>query len=487
MVTANPESTPQATLPPELNTLPARVHRIHLMGICGTAMASLAGMLKQAGHMVTGSDQNIYPPMSLFLEQLSIPVLKGYRQENLQPVPDLVVVGNVITKLNPEAIELARLGIPYLSLPQALRSFAMRGKKSIVIAGTHGKTTTSAMIAWVLEQGGVDPSFMIGGIPLNFQSSFKLGTGSYFVIEGDEYDTAFFDKGPKFVHYSPTVAIVTSIEFDHADIYRDLTHVRESFRRLMGLIPREGLLIANQDDPVVMEEAGNARCPVSTYGLKSDPDWTAHDIRVTEMSTQLIIKHKGKEFAPISTPLYGRHNISNLTSAVALADSLGIDRDSIRRALETFQGVKRRQEIKGTLRGIIVLDDFAHHPTAVKETISAVKEKYAGRRLIAVFEPRSNSSRRNIFQETYGTSFDGADMIFIPEPPLTEKIPPSERFSSAQLADDLARRGLTAHHFQETDLLLEALLKSARPGDVILFMSNGAFDNLPKRLLENLS
>ena len=486
MVLENPNSAAYSDLSPGLNRLPARVHRIHLMGICGTAMASLAGILKQEGYVVTGSDQNIYPPMSLFLEELSIPVLKGYRPENLQPFPDLVVVGNVITKLNPEAIELARLAIPYLSLPQALRLFAMKGKKSIVIAGTHGKTTTSSLVAWVLEEGGLDPSFMIGGIPLNFQSNFKLGSGPYFVIEGDEYDTAFFDKGPKFLHYSPTIAVVTSIEFDHADIYRDLAHVRESFRKLIGIIPQAGFLIANNDDPVVMEEAKSAGCLVSTYGLMSEPDWKAYDIQVTETSTEIKVGHKMKEFARFSTPLYGRHNISNLISVVALADFLGIDKDSIRRALKTFKGVKRRQEIKGEREGIIVLDDFAHHPTAVKETIMAVREKYAGRRLIAVFEPRSNSSRRNIFQETYVTSFDKADMIFIPEPPLTEKIPPSERFSSAKLVEDLGRKGLVAYYFQGTDRLLEALQKNARSGDVFLFMSNGAFGELPKRLLESL-
>jgi UDP-N-acetylmuramate: L-alanyl-gamma-D-glutamyl-meso-diaminopimelate ligase len=486
MVLENPNPASHADLSPDLNNLPARVQRIHLMGICGTAMASLAGILKQEGYFVTGSDQNIYPPMSLFLEQLSIPVLKGYRPENLQPFPDLVVVGNVITRLNPEAIELARLAIPYLSLPQALRFFAMKGKKSIVIAGTHGKTTTSSLASWVLEKAGLDPSFMIGGIPLNFHSNFKLGSGPYFVIEGDEYDTAFFDKGPKFLHYSPTIVILTSIEFDHADIYRDLAHVRESFRKLMSIIPKEGLLIANQDDPVVMEEAKNARCPISTYGLEAETDWRAFDIRVSETCTELKIRTKRKQSTQISTPLYGFHNISNLTSVVALADHLGIDQELLRLGLGTFKGVKRRQEIKGDKNGIIVLDDFAHHPTAVRETILAVREKYSGKRLIAVFEPRSNSSRRNVFQDTYGAAFDKADMIFIPEPPMTEKIPPNERFSSAKLVEDLGRRGLQAHYFQETDILLEALQKNARSGDVILFMSNGAFGELPKRLLESL-
>jgi UDP-N-acetylmuramate: L-alanyl-gamma-D-glutamyl-meso-diaminopimelate ligase len=485
MATENKDSIPYAALLPELNKVPARTRRIHLMGIAGTAMASLAGMLKQQGYSVSGSDQNIYPPMSHFLEQLSIPVIGGYKPENLHPAPDLVVVGNVITKLNPEAIELARLRIAYISFPQALQLFAMKGKKSIVVAGTHGKTTTSSIVSWILEQGGFDPSFMIGGIPLNFGNNFKLGSGPYFVIEGDEYDTAFFDKSPKFLHYSPWVAIVTSIEFDHADIYRDLAHVRESFRRFVNLLPSDGLLIANGDDPVVVDETRRAKCPVMIYGLKGTADWNGSGIVVKAEYTQLRVSNEEKELRDLITPLYGRHNISNLISAVALSEFLKVDPGSLRHALRTYKGVKRRQEIKGEKRGILVLDDFAHHPTAVKETIQAVKEKY-GRRLLAVFEPRSNSSRRNVFQTSYAESFDQADLTFIPEPPLTEKIPIQERFSSAKLVEDLRRRGLKASYFLNTDLLLEQVLKEIRAGDVVLFMSNGSFDNLPARLLDRL-
>jgi UDP-N-acetylmuramate: L-alanyl-gamma-D-glutamyl-meso-diaminopimelate ligase len=485
MATENKDPIPYANLSPELNKVPHRTRRIHLMGIAGTAMASLAGMLKQKGYSVSGSDQNIYPPMSHFLERLSIPVLTGYKPENLDHAPDLVVVGNVITKLNPEAIELARLRIPYVSLPQALQFFAMKGKKSIVIAGTHGKTTTSSIVSWILEQGGLDPGFMIGGIPLNFENNFKLGSGPYFVIEGDEYDTAFFDKNPKFLHYSPWIAIVTSIEFDHADIYRDLGHVRESFRRFIELLPSGGLLIANGDDPIVREETRRAKSPVITYGLKETVDWKGSDILVKKEYTHLTVLNKAKELRGLITPLYGRHNISNLISAVALSEFLKLDPESLRHALKTYKGVKRRQEIKGEKKGILVLDDFAHHPTAVKETIQAVKDKYR-RRLIAVFEPRSNSSRRNVFQNAYANSFDQADLTFIPEPALTEKIPIQERFSSAKLVEDLQRRGLEASYFPNTDLLLEQVLKEIRGGDVVLFMSNGSFDNLPARLLDRL-
>jgi UDP-N-acetylmuramate: L-alanyl-gamma-D-glutamyl-meso-diaminopimelate ligase len=456
------------------------------MGIGGTGMASLAGILKQKGYHVTGSDQNLYPPMNHLLEDLSIPVLEGYAAKNLNPLPDLVVVGNVITRLNPEALELARLPIPYLSLPQALRVFAMAGKRSIVICGTHGKTTTSALVAWILEQGGLDPGFMIGGIPLNFSANFKLGRGSHFVIEGDEYDTAFFDKGPKFLHYAPWVAILTSIEFDHADIYRDLDHVLRSFRSLIDLMPPEGLLIANADDPLVMKETGRAGCPVITYGFKEGADWRPVDLDIREGVTHLRILKQGKDYASISTPLYGRHNMANLLSAVALSDFLEIEPVVLSKAAKGFKGVKRRQEIRGEKRGILILDDFAHHPTAVKETIQAVKEKYNGRRLVAVFEPRSNSSRRNIFQGRYAASFDRADLIMIPEPPMMEKIPPEERFSSRDLVKDLTGRGLAARYCGDTTLLLDEIMALCRKGDVILIMSNGAFDNLIDKLLKRM-
>jgi len=486
MDTQNQTPVQSAVLSPDLNALPDCPRHVHLMGICGTAMASLAGILKQEGYLVTGSDLNIYPPMSGFLEGLSIEVLEGYKAGNLHPAPDLVIVGNVITKLNPEAVELARLGIPYLSLPQALQAFAMKGKRSIVICGTHGKTTTTALIAWILENAGLDPGFMVGGIPRNFDQSFKLGAGPHFVIEGDEYDTAFFDKGPKFLHYSPWLTVLTSIEFDHADIYKDLDHVRQSFQKLIGLIPSDGLLIANHDDPVVMAEAKRARCPLATYSLEDGGDWKASDIAVHEDFTYLRALNGESHVLEIKTPLYGRHNVSNLLSTLPLSSFLGIETASLLRGLETFHGVKRRQEIKGEAKGVLVLDDFAHHPTAVRETIQAVKEKYRHRRLVAVFEPRSNSSRRNVFQEQYAVSFDRADLIMIPEPPMTEKIPKEQRFSSLGLVEDLNSRGLKASYFSNTDLLLEGVLRLSRAGDVVLFMSNGSFDNLPVRTLAAL-
>ena len=424
--------------------------------------------------------------MSNFLKALSIPVMEGYSPDNLYPAPDLVIVGNVITKDNQEATELSRLAFPYLSFPQALKHFAFKDKSTIVISGTHGKTTTSALISWILEKAGMDPGFMIGGIPLDFKKNFKLGKGQYFVIEGDEYDTAFFDKGPKFLHYGPWVTILTSIEFDHADIYRDLNHVKENFRKLIDLMPQKGLLIANSDDPIITAEITRARCPVSTYGLSTNTMWKAIDINVQEDFTRFNVLKAGNDYITLYTRLYGRHNISNLLSAIVLGDFLGIPLPILSEAVRSFGGVRRRQEIIGEKRGILILDDFAHHPTAVKETIRAVKEKYKGRRLIAVFEPRSNSSRRNIFQEQYASSFENADLIMVPEPPMTEKIPPKERFSSKRLAKDLEKRDLTAFSFPNADTLLQALVKETRSGDVVLIMSNGGFDDIHNRLLESI-
>jgi UDP-N-acetylmuramate: L-alanyl-gamma-D-glutamyl-meso-diaminopimelate ligase len=469
-----------------LNRIPGHLTHIHLIGICGTGMASLAGILKHKGYAVTGSDENIYPPMSHFLEDLSIPVLKGYSPDNLNSMPDLVIIGNVVTRHNPEAIRLSQLKIPYLSFSQALRHFAMKDKRSIVVAGTHGKTTTSALAAWILEKAGMDPSFMIGGILNNFRRNFKLGEGLYFVVEGDEYDTAFFDKGPKFLHYNPWITILTCIEFDHADIYRDLEHVIESFRRLIDLIPPDGLLIYNLDDPIAASEAKRAKCPVISYGLKEEADWKAIDISIREGHTHLKILRDSAEYASLLTPVYGLHNISNLLGAVALSEHLGIKISALSEAAIGFMGVKRRQEIKGEKGGVLILDDFAHHPTAVEKTVQAVKERYTGRRLIAVFEPRSNSSRRNVFQEKYSLSFDNADLVFIPEPPMMEKIPAAERFSSLELVNSLKKRGLNAFYCPDSDNLQAEILRQVRRGDVILIMSNGSFDNLHDRLFERL-
>jgi len=476
--------------PPELradlNQAPGSMVHVHLMGVCGTGMASLAGLLKEKGLHITGSDRNVYPPMSDFLKRLDIPVSPDYSPANLATRPDLVIVGNVITRDNPEAVELARLALPYLSLPQALRLFAIGDRRSLVIAGTHGKTTTSALAAWVLETAGMDPGFMIGGIPGNFPANFKRGAGPCFVIEGDEYDTAFFDKGPKFLHYVPWAAVITSIEFDHADIYRDMDHLLASFRALIARLPTDGLLIANADDVRVADLACEAPCPVMTYGLHAPADWSMGPVVTDAESTRVELHPPSMPPIPLETPLYGRHNMGNLMAVAALSVRLGIPAEAIQRAAQTFQGVKRRQEVRGERRGVRVIDDFAHHPTAVRETIAAVREKHEGRRIVAVFEPRSNSSRRNVFQNQYAESFDSADMVFIVEPPLMERIPPEDRFSSSTLVKDLLRRGLNASYAPNTDALLKEILDRVRPGDVVLAMSNGAFDHIHERLLNGL-
>jgi UDP-N-acetylmuramate: L-alanyl-gamma-D-glutamyl-meso-diaminopimelate ligase len=470
----------------DLNRVPGRLRHIHLVGICGTGMASLAGLLSGLGFKVTGSDRSFYPPMSTFLNALNIPLFNGYQAENLDAGPDLVVVGNVVTRDNPEAVELARRCIPYLSFPQALAHFLLEKTKRIVICGTHGKTTTASLAAWLLTTAGFDPVCMIGGIPLNFDSGCRLGAGAYSVVEGDEYDTAFFDKGPKFLHYRPDIAVLTSVEFDHADIYQNMDHLRESFRKLIKIMPPGGLLIANGDDPEVRRLASTAPCRVVTYGFSEPCSVTASGISNRNGRTGFVAIKDGQTIKELFTPLYGMHNLSNLLAVTALSDALGISAETLALAFSTFRGVKRRQEMVGEPAGITVLDDFAHHPTAVGATIRAVEKKFEGRRLVAVFEPRSNSSRTKIFQEAYSKAFNDADLVFIPDPQNLEKIPPEERFSSVRLVQDLNAAGIEAVHSKNTGELLEMLSRSAKPGDVILLMSNGAFDDLPRRLVNTI-
>ncbi|MGM0382534.1 MAG: UDP-N-acetylmuramate:L-alanyl-gamma-D-glutamyl-meso-diaminopimelate ligase [Thermodesulfobacteriota bacterium] len=466
-------------------TLPQNAH-IHLMGICGVGMSSLAGMLQEKGYAITGSDHNIYPPISTFLDRLSIPVKKGYSPQNLYPKPDLVIVGNAITRNNPESEKLLKLNIPYLSMPQALKKFAMKGKKSIVIAGTHGKTTVSALTAWILDVAGLNPSFMIGGIAKNFNGNFKLSRGPYFVIEGDEYDTAFFDKGPKFLHYEPYLAAITSIEFDHADIYKGIEEIKDSFARFIAIVPKEGTICVNNDDLLAADLIKVSRCPVVRFATRSDGDLTGGDVISKGGKTRFTIVKKDKEFIRATTDLFGDYNISNILAATAISSVIGIPHETIVRAIETFQGVKRRLEVLGEYNKITVIDDFAHHPTAVRETIKAVKSHYGNRRLVAVFEPRSNSSRRKIFQNAYADSFTDADVVIIPEPPMMDKIPFNERFSSRQLMADLKKRGIEAHYFPDNHTLINGLIAHSKPGDVILVMSNGAFGNIQGHIINYL-
>jgi UDP-N-acetylmuramate: L-alanyl-gamma-D-glutamyl-meso-diaminopimelate ligase len=468
------------------NYLPEKIKHIHLMGICGTGMGSLAGMLKEQGYHITGSDQAVYPPMSTFLESLGIEVNQGYRPENLKESPDLVIVGNVITQVNPEAQELIRLNLPFLSLPQALARFFLKNKIPMVVTGTHGKTTTSSLLASILDQAGLSPSFMIGGILKGYERNYQIGSGPYFVIEGDEYDTAFFDKGPKFLHYQPHYAILTSIEYDHADIYPDVKAIQKAFGRFMSILPEDGLLVAYGAEPRIQEILHWVPCPVETYGLETHLDWHLGDLIIHENGSSFKVYRRGEYWHFFDSPLIGKHNALNFLSLIPILNHVGLKPEDIAHGLAGFHGVHRRQEIRGVKAGITVIDDFAHHPTAVQETIRAIRLQFPGRRLIAVFEPRTNTSRRNIFQQEYTASFDGADLILIREAPGLEKIPEGERFSSARLVEEMVTSGKQARYFPDTDKILMFLSNHLKSGDVVLIMSNGGFDRIHERLLDQL-
>lgn len=471
---------------PENNRIPEKVAAIHLIAVCGTAMGALACMLKDTGYHVTGSDTNIYPPMSRFLEEKGIDVMVGYDEAHLAHRPDLVVVGNAVSRENAEVTACGKMALAYCSMPQAVNRFAAAGKRQVLVAGTHGKTTTSALVAWILYVAGRDPSFIIGGILPNFKSNYRTGGGDCIVIEADEYDTAFFDKGPKFLHYTPDAAILTSIEFDHADIYRDLDHVREAFGRFISSIRPESLLVSIDSDPNVVGLNSLIGCRHQTYGLCADADWRADEIVVDPPVTRFQAIKQGLAYGTMQSRMIGEHNLKNTLSAIAVAHELGVAPETIAQALNTFSGVRRRQEIRGEKRGIIVMDDFAHHPTAVRETVNAVKSYFPDNRLVAVFEPRTNSSMRKVFQRDYAGVFDQADRICIRKPSLLKKVPPDERFSSVQLVEDLMERGRDATHFEDTEAILVDLVRSSRSGDVILIMSNGGFDNIHERLLDAL-
>ncbi len=475
------------SLAKNLNSIPKNIQHIHLMGICGTGMAALAGMLQKSGYTVTGSDSQVYPPMSDFLAALHISVCSGYGAANLNPAPDLVIVGNVITRKNPEAIALAELQLPYLSFPQALSHFFIQSRTSLVISGTHGKTTTCSLLASALYHAGLDPSFMIGGIVGEFGTNFRLGEGACFVAEGDEYDTAFFDKESKFLHYRPKVAVITSIEFDHADIFSDLEAIKRSFSKFVALLPADGLLIANMDDANVAEIAAHAPCPVQSYGLTSSFTWALKNITIGNTASHFDVIKDGQPWASMTVGLSGKHNCLNSLAVCAVMHHLGVNPAIINSGLTKFAGVKRRQEIRGIVGGITVIDDFAHHPTAVRETLTALKSGYANQRLVAVFEPRTNSSRRAIFQKDYAGAFDSADIILLREPNPIEGMAKEDLFSSARLASDLGKRNLLAEPFQTTEGILDRLQTILQKGDVVAILSNGGFDNIHIRLLEQLN
>lgn len=449
-------------------------------------MASLAGMFLSAGYAVTGSDNGIYPPMSDVLRELGIAVMDGYGPANLRSRPDLVVVGNVIRRDNPEAVELEKSGIAFTSMPVAVKTYFARETTRIVVAGTHGKTTVSSMIAWILYKEGLDPGFMIGGVTENFRVNYRLGGGRFFVIEGDEYDTAYFDKRAKFLHYYPHVGVVTSCEFDHADIYRDLRQIEEQFRSFVGCIPPDGRLVLYGGDPVVTELARCSVAECARYGFGQGLEWTASDVKDVGNGIDATILKRGSRVCSGTLPVVGSHNVLNALAALAAVDCVGVTPEKALAALSSFRGVRRRQEILGEVAGVVVIDDFAHHPTAVRETCGGVRSRFPEARLVAVFEPGTNTSKRAIFQETYVQAFDPADLVVVRVPRKVENIQPEERFSSRRLASDLEMRGKEAEAFEDTDGILEHLGKVLVPGDVVLIMSNGSFDNLGTRLLQML-
>lgn len=436
--------------------------------------------------MVTGSDSGVYPPMSTFLKNRGIPVAEGFSGENLAHGPDLVIVGNAVKKDNPEALCALETGVPYCSMPQAINHFLARGRRTIVVTGTHGKTTTASIAAWLLYKAGCDPSFLIGGILNNFRSSYRVGNGDYMVIEGDEYDTAFFDKGPKFMHYIPDIAVWTGAEFDHADIFADFDHVWSAFEAFFSRIPEESTLIAFGRDRSSARLEGITQCRLESYGTGDSDYWRLEAPEPSPPWNRFSVFRDSALFGHFRMKLPGAHNRMNALAAAAAAAGLGVGPEMIARGLETFEGIRRRQEIRGVKNGVTVIDDFAHHPTAVRETIAAIRSVYRKNRLIAVFEPRTNTSMRNVFQEVYPAAFKHADMVCVRKPPLLHKVAEDQRFSSEKLVEDIEKSGKEAHYFDDTDRIVTYLAKEAAKGDVVLVMSNGGFDNIHEKLLEAL-
>lgn len=463
----------------------------HLIGICGTAMASLAGMLQARGHKVTGSDENVYPPMSTMLESLGITLRPGYNAENLTPTPDCVIVGNAIPRGNPEVEELLKRKLLYRSQAEIVKEEFIRGRRSLVVAGTHGKTTTTSIASWVMDQGGLNPSFLIGGVAQNFGVSFRVTDSDYFIIEGDEYDTAYFDKGPKFMHYLPEIAIVNNIEFDHADIYRDLSAIKLAFRRLMNLVPSNGRLIVGWDNENVREVVASFGTKLftqlETFGLSEDARWQIRNVEYQDEFTRFEVFREGEAWGEFRTPLIGEFNLLNCLTVVIAAEAWGISRELIANALLTFRNVRRRAEIRGEIRGVTVIDDFAHHPTAVRETLRALRQKYKDRRLVAIFEPRSWSSRLAVFQEEYVQAFEAADYVIVASVFDTGKVAEKGRaLDTEKLIHDVANQNKPAFALPGSDAIIEHLLPRVRAGDVVAIMSNGGFGGIHEKLLAAL-
>jgi UDP-N-acetylmuramate: L-alanyl-gamma-D-glutamyl-meso-diaminopimelate ligase len=459
--------------------------RVHLIGMCGSAMATLAAMLKSRGFDVRGSDQNVYPPMSDFLAEQQITTLQGYKPEHITADLDLVIVGNAISRGNAELEEVLDRKIRYCSLPEAIRDHFLWGSRSLVIAGTHGKTTTTSLTGWLLTHGGADPSVLIGGIADNFGGSYRIGGGRDFVIEGDEYDSAYFDKTAKFLKYLPDIAVVNNLEYDHADIYPDLESIRLAFRRFVNLIPRRGLLLTGADDPEARALGAKAHCRVETFGLSDGADWRGYDLKVAEGSTTFNLQRKGELARTFEVPLLGAFNVRNALAAIAVGAAVGLSLDTMAAGLRAFKGVRRRMQLRGTARGVAVYDDFAHHPTAIAETLAGVRSAYPDRRIWAIFEPRSATSCRKVFQADFARAFADADRVVLPAV-FRSTLPEDQRLSTEEVVAALKAAGKDARYIPRVEDIVAAVAKEARQGDLVVVMSNGGFDDIHQKLLRAL-
>lgn len=459
--------------------------KIHMSAICGMGMGSLAQLLKASGHEVGGSDASCYPPMSTLLTQVGIEIKNGFAPEHIGADTDLVIIGNAVRRDNPEVAETMRRGLKYFSFPQALEEMYIKGRTSVVVAGTHGKTTTCSLIAWILHHAGLSPGFLIGGVLRNFGASSALGNGKHFVVEGDEYHTAFFDRAPKFLHYRPRIGILTSVDFDHADIFSGIDDCEKAFAKFAALVPRDGRLIACGDSAKVRKVCTGG-APVEFYGFGDGSEWRIADYRAGGNGASFTIVSDGREPVRINSPLAGKHNALNAAAAFAVARGLGVPPAGICEAIAGYKGVKRRQEVRGIVDDIVVIDDFAHHPAEVHETIAALKERYAERRLWAVWEPRTNSSRRNFFQDDYPAAFLKADRVVIAGVYHPEQIEPERRFSPEKLVADLRGKGVTARVIDAVDDIISTLSGELASGDIVLIMSNGSFGGIHERVLAAL-
>ncbi|MFZ5806291.1 MAG: UDP-N-acetylmuramate:L-alanyl-gamma-D-glutamyl-meso-diaminopimelate ligase [Verrucomicrobiota bacterium] len=460
----------------------ADIRKVHFMGICGTAMGAVAAMMKDDGYDVSGSDENVYPPMSTFLQEKDIVLQAGYSPENLALKPDLVVVGNAISRGNLELEEVLDERFYYLSLPETLKTFFLRKTHNLVVTGTHGKTTTTSLLAWIFEHAELKPSYLIGGIPLNFNQGCRRQAGHYWILEGDEYDTAFFDKRSKFLHYLPELVIINNIEFDHADIYASLDAIKNSFRQLVNIIPRDGMLLINADDANAREVAANAQSQILEVGFSENAA-----VRVTQHRMDASGSHfhfLGKDFF---LPLFGKHNIANAAMAIAAAHFYQIPLEKVAEALKNFKGIKRRMEIRAEVKGITIVDDFGHHPTALRETMTALRAKFSGVKIWALFEPRSNTTRRNVFQKELPAALALADGVFVSQVARLEQLPENQRLNPEKVIADIKTAGKPAYYEPTADAIVQKLVPQLKKGDVVAVFSNGGFDNIHQKLIKALT